>query len=123
MRSSSALVQHHLAPGERPHDLGRQVVGGRPQPAARHDQVDAPRGQEAQRLLHVLAAVADDQRVGVVDAELAQALGQPRPVAVGHAAREDLGARDDDAGVRAHAVGQRGHCDAGRRRTLRGVIS
>ena len=123
MRSSSGVVEHHLAPGERAHDLGRQVVGGRPQPAAGHDHVDAARGQEAQRLLHVLAAVADDQRVGVVDAELAQALGQPRPVAVGHAAREDLGARDDDAGVRAHAVGQRGHCDAGRRRTLRGVIS
>ena len=117
------LVEDHLAPGERAHHLGREVVRGRPQPAAGHDQVDVARGQEAQRLLHVLAAVAHDQRVGVVDAERAQLLGQPWPVAVGHAAREDLGARDDDAGVRAHAVGQRGHCDAGRRRILRGVIS
>ena len=123
MRSSSASSRTISRPANAPDDLGRQVVGGRPQPAAGDDQVDAARGQEAQRLLHVLAAVADDQRVGVVDAQLAQALGQPRPVAVGHAAREDLGARDDDAGARAHAVGQRGHCADGRRRTLRGVIS
>ena len=87
IRSSKRLVEDHLAPRERPDDLGGQVVGRRPQPAAGDDQVDAARRQEAQRLRHVLAAVADDERVGVLDAERAQALGQPRPVAVADAAR------------------------------------
>ena len=44
-------------------------------------------GQEAQRGQHVLGPVADDHGVGEVDAELAQPLGQPRPVAVGRRAR------------------------------------
>ena len=65
-------------------DLGRQVVGGRPEPAARDDQRrrrcaarkrsaprPCPRGRSPTTTI-----------VRVVDAELAQPLGQPRAVAV-----------------------------------------
>ena len=60
----------------------------------------------------VVRAVADDDDVPDVDAEAAQLLGQPRPVAVGHPAGEHLGARDDDPGPHAHGVDPR--CPAGR---------
>ena len=63
--------------------------------------------EEAQRALDVLGPVADDRDVGEVDAELAQPLGQPRAVAVGDAAGEDLGAGDDDARAGAHVAGRR----------------
>ena len=103
MRSSSASSSDHLAALERPDDLGGQVVGGRAQAAAGDDQVDArAAGSAAPR--HVLGPVADDRDVGEVDAELAQALGQPRPVAVGDPAGEDLGPGDDDARAGAHAA-------------------
>ena len=71
-------------------------------------------GEEVERGAQVLGPVADDDRVGVVDAEVAQALGQPRPVAVEHAAGEHLGARDDDARR------GRSRSAAGARRPLRG---
>jgi len=62
----------------------------------------------------------DHRDVGDVDAALAQALGEPRPVAVLHAPREDLGARDDDPRPDAHAaqVG-RERAGRGRRPSLR----
>ena len=67
------------------------------------------RASHAQRGLHVVRPVADDDDRLEVDPELAQALGQPRPVAVGDAAREHLGAGDDDARARAHV--QLGRCE------------
>ena len=51
MRSSSASSRTIDRPGERADDLGREVVGGRAEPAARDDQVDAALGEEAQRRL------------------------------------------------------------------------
>ena len=56
-------------------------------------------GEEAQRAAQVLGAVADDDDVPDVDAQPAQLLGQPRPVAVGHPAGQHLGPGDDDAGA------------------------
>jgi hypothetical protein len=96
------LVERQLAAGEASHHLERQVVGGRAEPAARDDQVDALAGHEVQLRLHVLGPVAADRDVGEVDAELAQAVGQPRAVAVAHPPRQHLGAGDDDPGARAH---------------------
>ena len=71
------LVEHQLAPGEAGDDLGREVVGGRPEAAAGDDQVHALGRHEAQRRLEVLRAVADDQDVGDLDPELGQLLGDP----------------------------------------------
>jgi hypothetical protein len=107
-------VQDHLAALEPPHDLGGQVVGGRAQAAAGQDEVEPLPGEEAQRALDVPGPVADHRDVGDVDAALAQALGEPRPVAVLHAAREDLCARDDDPRPDAHAA------QVGRERAARG---
>src|SRR5207244_190532 len=50
--------------------------------------------------------VPADRDVRQVDAELGQAVGQPRAVAVAHTAGEDLGARHDDARAGAHPVAQ-----------------
>ena len=113
------LVHDHLAALEVADDLGGEVVRGRPEAAAGDDQVDALAGEPGQRGAHVVRAVADDDDRLEVDAELAQALGEPRPVAVAHAAGEDLGARDDDAGARAHgsrAARALGAGEAGERR-------
>jgi hypothetical protein len=96
------LVQDHLASLERPDHLGGQVVGGRAEPAAGHDQVDALPGEEPQRALDVGRPVADDRDLGELHAELLQPVGEPRAVAVGNPAGEHLGARDDDAGAGAH---------------------
>ena len=60
-----------------------------------------------QRRAHVLRAVADDRRVGEIDAELAQPVRQPRAVAVAARGREHLGARHHDPGARAHARASR----------------
>ncbi len=103
MRASSASSRTIAPALEGADDLGGEVVGGRPQPAARDDQVDADRGQERERAVHVLGPVADDDGVGVVDPELAQAVRQPRAVAVRHPPRQHLGAGDDDPRPRAHA--------------------
>ena len=88
------------------HHLDGQVVGGRAEPAAGQDQVDALLGHEPQLGLHVLGAVAADGDVGEVDAQLAQAVGQPRPVAVLHPAGQDLGPGDDDARAGGHQARQ-----------------
>ena len=72
-------------------------------------------GVERQRRRDVGRPVGDDHGRGEVDAELAQALGQPRAVAVGHAAGQDLGARDDDAGAGAHVQVGRSLADSVRR--------
>ena len=117
------LVERHFAPLEARDDLGGQVVGGRAQPAAGDDQVHALTREEPQRALDVLRAVGDDERVRVLHPQLEQALGQPRPVAVGHAAGEHLGARDDDAGARAHAPEHFGQDARGSVLTLVGVMS
>ena len=100
------LVEDHLAAGEPRHDLGGEVVRGRAEPAARDDQVDPLAGEEAQRRLEVLGAVADDDDVGDLDAQLAEPLRDPGPVAVGDPAGQDLGAGDEDPGPHAVAHGQ-----------------
>ena len=84
------------------HDLGREVVGGRPEAAAGEDQVHARVGHEPQRRLDVRRPVAHDHRQREVDAEIAQAVGQPGAVAVADAAGEHLGPGDDDARAGAH---------------------
>ncbi len=111
---AQGVVHRHRAALEAPDDLGGQVVRGRPEAAAGDDQVAALGGQEGERVLHVLRAVADDDDRLQVDAELAQAVREPRPVAVHDAAGEDLGAGDDDARSRAHQ--QPGPWAAGTRR-------
>jgi hypothetical protein len=115
-------VEHERPAGEVRDDAGGQVVLGRPEPATGAHDVHAGVGEEPQGVHQVLGAVADDDRVGVVDAEVAQALGQPRAVAVDDPPGEHLGARDDHAGACAHAphVGRR---PAGRSRRPRRVIS
>ena len=64
----------------------------------------------------VLGPVADDLDHRRLDADLAQALGQPRAVAVGDDPGEDLGPGDQDARPgprRARAHAQRGCLDGG----------
>ena len=75
------LVEHQLAAGEAGDHLGGEVVGGRAEAAAGDDQVHALGGQEAQRRLEVLGAVADDQDVGDLDPVLGQPFGDPGAVA------------------------------------------
>jgi hypothetical protein len=116
------VVEDHLAALEAPDDLGGQVVGRRAEPAARDDHVDPTRGEEHERALHVLRPVADDERVGVVDAELAQAVGEERPVAVRDPAGQHLGAGDDDPRAGAH-VPQLGRLAGGSGRTRPGGVT
>ena len=97
-------VKPHRTPGEAGHDLGRQVVSGRTEPAARHDQVHTLVGHEAQLRLHVLGTVAADRDVREVDAELGEPVGQPGAVPVAHPAREDLRAGHHDSRPGAHPI-------------------
>ena len=98
------IVEHELAAAEAGHHLDRHVVRGRAQAAARDDQVHALVGQEAELRLDVLRAVAADRDVRQLDAQLEQAVGQPRPVSVLDASGQHLGAGDDDARARAHCL-------------------
>ena len=95
-------VEHHLAAAEAADDLGRQVVGSRTEPAARDDQRHPPARHILQGSEQVIRAVADDLDHRGVDAELAQALGQPRTVAVGDDPGQDLGSGDEDARPGSH---------------------
>jgi hypothetical protein len=99
------LVEDHLAILELADDRGRQVVGGRPEPAARDDQRAALGRQEAQRAQDVGRAVSDQDDRDRVGAEREQLLRQPRAVAIQHAPRQHLGAGDDDPRPDAHGVG------------------
>jgi hypothetical protein len=68
-------VEDHLASGELAHDLGCEIVGGRAQPAAGHDQRH-PLGRHVPERRHEIAGpVADDLDHGGVDPDLEQALG------------------------------------------------
>ncbi len=107
-------VEHHLQARERTHDLGREVVRGRPEPAGGEDQVDALAGEELERGADVVRAVGDHDDVRQLDAALAQPLGEPGAVAVGDDRRQDLRAGDDDARADAHP-------QVGRSDTLRGL--
>ena len=99
------LVEHHRAALELADHGGGQVVGGRSQAAARADQRTALAGEEAQCAQDVGGPVADHRGGDRVGAELQQALGQPRAVAVQDAPGEHLGAGHDDARADAHARG------------------
>ncbi len=87
IRSASASSSTISRPWKRAHDLGRQVVGRRAEPAAREHQVDAPApAMKPSAACMSSRPVADDRDVREVDAELAQPFRQPRAVAVADAA-------------------------------------
>jgi hypothetical protein len=98
------LVEHQLTAAEAGHHLDGHVVRGGAEPAARDDQVHALVGEEAQLRLDVLGTVAADRDVGQLNAQLEQAVGQPRPVPVSHTTGEHLRAGHDDARSRAHGL-------------------
>ncbi len=74
------LVEEELAAGETGDDLGREVVGGRPEAAGGDDQVHPLAGHEAQRRLEVGGTVGDDEDVGDLDPELLEPLRHPGAV-------------------------------------------
>ena len=117
------VVEHHLAAGEAPHDLGREVIGGRPEAAARHDHGHPLCRHEPERRHQIVGAIADDLDHRCVDAELGQALGQPGSVAVGDDPGQDLGARDEDPGAGGLAHAQVGSWPAGNGVVFPGVSS
>ena len=104
------LVEGQRTAGEARDHLQRQIVRGRPEAAAGHDQVHLLAGQELQLGLHVLGAVAADGDVGQLHAQLQQPVGQPGPVGVRHAAGQHLRTGDHDPRAdragRAHAQGR-----------------
>ncbi len=100
-----ALVEDHLHPREAGDDLGGQVVGGRPQPAAGDDEVAALGRHEPEPALEVLGPVADREDVRDLDPELAEPLRDPGAVAIRDPRGDHLGARDQDAGAHAHSSG------------------
>ncbi len=102
------LVKDRLTALKAAHDLGGEIVGGRPQPAAREDQVDLLGGRVLERALHVIRSVADDRQIGEIHPQLTQSLGEPRAVTVAHATVQHLGARHHYRGPHAHV--QVGRC-------------
>ena len=76
-----------------------------------NDYVHRLPGHVLERGFQVLGPIADDFDHRGIDPHFTKPLGQPRPVAVGNDACQDLGSRDQDAGARSHA--QRGIFDAG----------
>ena len=96
------LVEHHLAAGEAPDQLGGEVVGGRPEAAGGDDQVHPLPRHEAQRRPEVLGAVADDEDVGDLDPELGQPFGEPGTVAIGDPPGQHLGPGDDYSSTQSH---------------------
>ena len=90
------LVEHELAAGEAPDDLGGQVVGGRSEPARGDDQVHALGGEEAQRGFEIVRPVGDDEDLGHLDPALGQPFGDPRPVAIGDPPGDHLGSGHND---------------------------
>ena len=98
------LVEHHLAALEAAHDLGGEIVGGGSQPAAGHDQVHALGGEEAQR-----ASMSSGRSPTIADVGGSTPSSRRRSDSHGPLRSEtmpgqDLRARDDDAGARAHPV-------------------
>ena len=84
--------------------LGGQVVGGRAEAAAGDDELAAPVGVELQPGQQVGRPVADGQHLGHLDPELAEPLGQPRPVRVGDLPGQQLGAGQQDPGAHLHTA-------------------
>ena len=102
------LVEHHLAALERrrrPRAVRSSAVGPRP-PLVTTRSIALAREEAAARPCMSSGRSPTTTMCAMVDAELAQPLGQPRAVAVGDAAGEDLGARDDDARAGAHRAGR-----------------
>ncbi len=89
------LVEHQLTAGEPGDDLTGQVVRGRPEAAAGHDQVHTLGLEEAKGRLEILRAVADDRDLGDLHPALSKALGDPGPVSVGDPAGQDLSPGDE----------------------------
>lgn len=101
-------VEHEVAPAE-PGDRGDgQIVGGRPQPTAGDDEVDALGGEEPQLRLDVGGPVTADGDVGEFDPEFQQPVGHPWAVEVLNPAGQHLGAGDDDACACTHEYNLRG---------------
>ncbi len=92
IRPSSASSSTISRPWKRPTTsaVRSSAVGPRP-PLVRTTSRPCS-GHEAERAAHVRGTVADDRRVGQVDARLPQPVGQPRAVAVAYAAGQHLGA-------------------------------
>src|SRR5437763_1151480 len=84
-------IENELPAGEPGDDLGGEVVGGRPEPTARHDEVGTLCSHEPKRLLEVPRTVADREDLPDLHPELAEALREPRPVAVAHPPGQELG--------------------------------
>jgi hypothetical protein len=61
--------------------------------------------QERERRMKVLGAIPYTHDVRDLDTQLAQPLGDPRPVSVGYAPGQNLSAGDDDPGTDAVAHG------------------
>ena len=97
------VVEHHLAAGELADDLSGQIVGGGTEAAACDDQRHPLSIHVPERRHEIARPVADDLDHRGVHADLEQALGQPRPVAVGDDPGQDLGAGDQDPGSRTAA--------------------
>ena len=122
MRPSSASSRTISRPWKRPTTSAVRSSAVGPRPPLVTITSTPLDGEELERALHVLGPVADDERERVVDAELAQAVGQPRPVAVRHPPGQHLGAGDDDARAGAHAP-QLGRLAAGSGRTRPGGVT
>ena len=93
-------VELHRHAHPRRHDLGGEVVRGRPEPAAGDHQVRRPRHEVQRARAGRPAGRRRPAMYGQRHAVPAQRLGQPRPVGVADQPREHLGAGDDDP--RAH---------------------
>ena len=116
-------VEHHLSPGEAAHDLGREIVRRRSEPAARDDQGHPGIRHEPQRAHEVLGPVADDVDHGRIHPVLDEALGQPGAVAVGDDPGQDLGAGDQDPGPHgSRRRANRAHAQVGRWAAASGVV-
>ena len=113
-------VERQRAPAELRHDLGRQVVGGRPEAAAGDDQVERRRREEvaAPRAGPPAGRRRSGSRATSTPSSRSRS-DSHGPLRSRDDPREHLGAGDEDAGARAHAQagrpgGSRARAGAGR---------
>ena len=107
IRSSSAVSSTIARPVKAPTTsaVRSSAVGPSPPEVITRSTPSRARKSSAARMSR--RPVADDHDVGQLDACAAQALGQPRAVAVADDAAQHLGAGDDDAGARGHPRARR----------------
>ena len=85
------------------HRIGGDIVVGRADPAAREDEIVAPR-KRPDRLHDRLLAVADDPDLHQVDADIGQGVGDEADILVLGPAGEDLVADDRERRRSAHSA-------------------